>query len=440
VALEEAISDIIADYWLNVNPYCGMPSSEVYNRLPEDFQIKAPIEDIRSELQKMDENGKVSIREVHGDLWVYPKKKLLKIYDSSKAEEVGLYTKQLRLGGSQIEHRFFRRQVIDRYKQDPRYRFGEWDYGGTIQISDEAYLDSSVPESDKVSIQSFGIAYTDKGEKVVAVILSDLGDLSVEHQRYWSSFEIKKKYALDSDYVRTDFEAEFSDRISIFSAFTQELEEINKICALIGEQPLFKKTFVNDPPREFNWLTKPTTREYNSFIHTLDKMISENIDRDFFKGKIELNEEIQNDNGKVRVVSKGSIRLLEEYLAKYWRFPHPEPKNEMIRAFRNIRKARQKPAHVAVEDKYDITYPQQQRNLIFQAYRAIRTLRLLLMKHPKVKSYVPPRVAPKRTNRLSRTRLVSARNCTSILHKLLLCMCSKFWFFKAFTKSMSNSP
>lgn len=390
MTLEEAISDIIAHYWLNDNPYCGMSLREVCNRLQEDCQIKAAIEDVRSKLQEMKGKGKVSTRKVDDDLWAYPRKKLLEMYDSSKEEEVGTYTKQLRLGGSQIEHRFFRRQVLDRYKQDPRYRFGEWDYGGTIQISDEAYIDSSVPESDKVSIQSFGIAYTAKGEKVVAVILSDLGDLSVEHQRYWSSFEIKEKYTLDSDYVRTDFEAEFSDRISVFSAFTQELEEINKICALIGEQPLFKKNFVNNPPREFNWLTKPTTSGYNLFIHTLDKMISENIDRDFFKGKINLNEEIQNKTGKVRDVRKGSIRLLEEYLAKYWRFPDPEPKNEMIRTFKNIRKSRQKPAHVAVEDRYDITYHQQQRNLIFQAYRAIRTLRLSLANHPKAKSYIPP--------------------------------------------------
>lgn len=390
MALEEAFGDIIANYWLSDNPYCGMSLREVYNRLLEDFQIKATIEDVRSELQKMKENGKVSTREVHGDLWVYPKKKLLKIFDSSREEEVGTYRKQLRLGGSQIEHRFFRRQVLDRYKQDPRYRFEEWGYGGTILIKDGAYLDSSVPESDKISIQSFGIAYTGKGERVVTVILSYLGDLSVEHQRYWSSFEVKEKCSLDSDYVRTSFEAEFADRVSIFSAFTQELEEINKICSLIGEPPIFKKTFANNHPREFNWLTKPTISEYNSFIHTLDKMISENVHRDFFKGKINLNEEIQHETGKVRVVSKGSIRLLEEYLAKYWRFPDPEPKNEMIRTFKNIRKARQKPAHVAVEDKYDITYHQQQRNLIFQTYKAIRTLRLLLMNHPKAKSYVPP--------------------------------------------------
>jgi len=312
------------------------------------------------------------------------------LFSSSKEEEVGTYTKQLRLGGSQIEHRFFRRQVLDRYKQDPRYEFREWSFGGTILIKDEPYLDESVPEADKISTQHFGTGYTPNGEKVVAVILSYLGRLSVEHQCYWSSFEIKEKCLLDSDYVKASFEAEFSNRISIFSAFTQEIEEINKICNLIGEPPLFKKTFVNNLPKEFNWLTKPTRTEYNSFIHVLDKIISENINRGFFKEKISLKEEIPLGKDKARIVDKGSIRLLDKYLKKYWRFPDPKPKDEMIKTFRAIRKMRQKPAHQTIDDNYNAVYFENQRRLIYRAYKAIRTLRLLLTNHPKAKSYVPP--------------------------------------------------
>lgn len=391
MSLEEAISDILANYWLKENPYCGMSSTGIYERLPEEFRDKVKVQDVRRKLVEMRKDDKVSTRHIYDDVWAYPKRKLLELYDFSTDEEVGIYTKQLRLGGSQVEHRFFRRQVLDRYKQDPRYEFRELSFGGAIFIKDEFYLDKSVPEADKISIQRFGTSYTPNGEQVVAVILSDLGNLSLEHQRYWSSFEVKEKCLLDSDYVKTNFEAQFSDRISIFSAFAQEIEEINKICNLIDEPPLFKETFIDNPPREFNWLTKPTRREYNSFVHVLDKIISENINKGFFKGKINLKEEISLEKGKVRIVDKGSITLFEEYLEKYWRFSDPERKNEMIRTFKTIRRMRQKPAHQTINDQYNAIYFEHQHRLIYHAYKAIRTLRLILMNHPKAKSYIPPK-------------------------------------------------
>jgi len=156
--------------------------------------------------------------------------------------------------------------------------------------------------------------------------------------------------------------------------------------------PYSKETYVGNPPPEFSWLTKPTRSEYNSFIHALDKMISENINRDFFKGKIDLNEETELRNGKVRIIDKGSLKLLDEYLKKYWRFPDSKPKNEMIKTFKTIRAMRQKPAHQIIDDYYDSGYYKRQRNLIYKAYEGIRTLRLILTNHPKAKSYVPPKL------------------------------------------------
>jgi hypothetical protein len=119
-------------------------------------------------------------------------------------------------------------------------------------------------------------------------------------------------------------------------------------------------------------------------------LISENINRDFFEGKINIQEEIAQKKGKVRIIDKGSIGLLEEYLAKSWRFRDPKLKDEMIETFKRIRALRQKPAHLHVDDKYDSVYHQQQRDLIFRAYKSVRTLRLLLMNHPRAKLYNLP--------------------------------------------------
>ncbi len=39
-------------------------------------------------------------------------------------------------------------------------------------------------------------------------------------------------------------------------------------------------------PRNFGFLIRPTLEEFNAFVHTLDKLLSENINRDFFGNEI----------------------------------------------------------------------------------------------------------------------------------------------------------
>lgn len=411
--LKNKIRDIIANYWLNENKYCGLSSFHIYERM-QDLVEGVTEEDIKTILKEMEKSGEISTRKIEGtdrtyyrinasgveevvepgpyvDIWAYPKRKLLEKYDTSKAEKVGIYTKQLRLGGSQISHKFFRRQVLDRYREDSRFVFEEWGTSGYIGIKDEFYLNDSVPEADKIGIQSFGKGYDSNGEEVVAVILAYLGRLSVEHQNYWSSYEIKEKCKLDADYVKTHFEAEWTDRVSIYRAFSQELEEINNICDLMDEPPLFKRTFLDNAPKEFSRLTKPTKDEYTKFIHAIDKMISENINRNFFKSKITFQEKISTGENKLRIIDKSSLRLLEEYLEKYWKFPNPKPKEDMIETFKHIRKMRQEPAHKITDDAYDLNYFQKQHELTDRVYRAIRTLRLILKNHPKARSYQSPK-------------------------------------------------
>lgn len=413
MSLRKIVSDLVANYWLIENKYCGVSSDYLFKKILS--QGKEVSEDeIKIVLKSMEKENLFSTREIesgdrsqwvfengqfkeivepgpHIDLWAYPKRKLLEKYDNSKVEDVGIYTKQLRLGGSQVEHRFFKRQVLDRYREDPRYDFSEYGSSGYFGIKDQFYLDENEPEKDKVSIQRFGYGYDSNGMGVVAVILVYLGGLSIKHQNYWRSFEIFERCKLDSDYVKTSFGAEITDRISIYRAFSQELEEINKICILINEPPLFRETYGEIAPRHFGRLTKPTQKQYNAFIHLLDKMISENLNKKFFKNKIELKEELVTKDGKIKIIDKNTIRLLEEYLERNWRFPDPEPKDEMIRIFKKIRQDRQAPAHRIIDDKYDVQYFEKQNEVMIQAYRAIRTLRLIFQCFPKAKNYEAPK-------------------------------------------------
>ena len=120
-------------------------------------------------------------------------------------------------------------------------------------------------------------------------------------------------------------------------------------------------------------------------------MISENINMKFFKGKIDIQEEISREENKSRIIDKNSLRLLEEYLEKYWNFRDPKPKDDMIETFKFVRKMRQEPAHKITDNIYDSAYLQKQHELIERVYRAIRILRLILKNHPKGRSYQSPK-------------------------------------------------
>ena len=294
----------------------------------------------------------------------------------------GKYSYKLKKGGNNLKLVYFERAVLDRYKHDPRFKVVEYGVGGYLSIKDEYYLDESVLESEKVAIQSFVKGYKHNGTEVVGTLLIYLSQLSPEHQNYWASYEVAEVCKMDADSFQQEFMAEFTDRVSPFDAILQELKEINQLCDLMGEPHLFIKVFDIEDIDRFGWITKPTMGEFSALVHILDKLFSENLNKDFFRGKIPLKDNSDKD--------KGTISLLEEYMNTKIRFPDPGPKDEMIGVFRSIRKDRQKPAHKVSKDKYDPKYLKLQKDLIYSSYSAIRTLRLIFMNHPKTRRYKPP--------------------------------------------------
>lgn len=287
--------------------------------------------------------------------------------------------------------KFFELHVLDRYRQDPRYIIGEYPVSMTLGIKDQFYLDKTVSESDKIDIQSLGYAFRKKdNSKVIVTYLPYLARLSKEHQNYWASFEINDECILDQDFFDQEFGAKFTDRVNIFDAFIQELIEINKLCRMSNNLNLFKNTYEDNKPTNFCWITKPTYESYYKLVHIIDKLISENIHKDFFKSEIDLQEKIPQHNNEFKVVDKGTIRLLEEWINKKFKFPDSEPKNKMIDIFKKVRKERHKPAHSLTDDNYNVHYFEKQKELVIESYRSIRTLRLILMNHPLTKSYNPP--------------------------------------------------
>jgi len=64
-----------------------------------------------------------------------------------------------------------------------------------------------------------------------------------------------------------------------------------------------------------------------------------------------------------------------------------KPVEEMIAAFREVRKLRSPRAHAPIEDRYDQKYFKQQRELILRTYKGVRLIRLIFQNHSSCWEY-----------------------------------------------------
>jgi hypothetical protein len=305
------------------------------------------------------------------------------------------FTRRLMLGEAQLEFHAFDLSVLEFYRNDPRYHYETNDIGGWISVRD-AYSDPATEpetpkmhERDQVFLQTFGFAYDDDMNRAVVVFTRYLADLSPEHQQIWNAKRLDGTYRLHPDYYRNSIVGDWGTKISIFEAFTAELKHINAMARLMGKPPLFRNEF-GTRPKGFSFLVRPTTKELNDFVLTLDQMMSDNLNKDFFRGDIELETDTPRADGKIVVTQKGTIQLLEQWFQTMMRWPDPKPFDEMVSAFRKVRKLRQSPAHKIEDSAFDQGLFKEQRSLVIEAYKAVRTIRLLFANHPAVRDYKVP--------------------------------------------------
>ena len=322
---------------------------------------------------------------------IYPSAKHLKeVVDPSKYEGKP-FTLLLALGEPQLAFKVFDLNVLEIYRNDPRYSYHTNDISGHLSISSKYYEDGKVAESDRILLQTYGFAYYSELNRAVAVFLRYLSDLSPEHQQIWKAKMLAGDYFLHPDYDRAS-RGELPIGISIFDAFIYELKYINDMCKLIQQPPLFKNDYYEAKPRTFGFLIRPTLKEYCDFIHLLDKLISENLNKKFFVNVVASEQEQKRGDGKVVVRQKGTLQMLEEYLNTTFTPEDKQPMKEMIETFKEIRKLRQKPAHAIDDNIYDQKYIKAQRDLIIRAYSGIRLIRLILENNPQTKGYKIPDV------------------------------------------------
>ena len=297
------------------------------------------------------------------------------------------FTTMLAQGAAQLEFRAFDLSVLEFYRNDPRYHYTTNDIHGTISVKQEH---SGLRDSDQVFMQTFGYCYDDDLNRAVAVFLRYLHDLTPEHQRIWQAKLLDSKHNLHPDYYRTSIVGEFPERLSIYDALLAEQREINLMAEKFGKPPLFRSTYEGSRrPKGFGILIRPTKQAYESFVHMLDKLMAENLNRDFFRGDLELSETAVKQSGETLKIQVPTIRLLEQWFKDATSYN----KNTMLATFRNIRRLRQRPAHTLLDDdRFDQKFLKEQRTLIQDAYLAVRTIRSLFETHLGIEHEVSKRL------------------------------------------------
>lgn len=292
------------------------------------------------------------------------------------------YALALALGAPQLRHKAFDLHVLEPYRNDPRYSYDCDDIYG--QLSGFANEDG-LRDRDNAFLK-FGFAYGDDMARYVAVFNWELFRLSPEHQQMWSARETDASTMLHPDYYRTQVLGDWPERISIYGAFIEELRVINRMAGAMGRKPLFRRDYENARPKAFASLLRPTLREFNDFVRLLDVMLSDNLSTDFFNGEVPLESEHERPDGRIEVRRRGSIQILESWIALKFRPRDPDPVKEMFATLRRIRAMRNKPSHSALEDEFSKEIAENQRNLMIDAYAAVRLLRLILANHAKAKT------------------------------------------------------
>ncbi|MBB1489752.1 hypothetical protein H4O21_24390, partial [Oceanospirillum sp. D5] len=115
-----------------------------------------------------------------------------------------------------------------------------------------------------------------------------------------------------------------------------------------------------------------------------------NINKDFFKDKVEFYDIVELKNGMVERKSKGTLRLMEDWLGGIFKAEQNNELKKLFKQLKEIRRERQNPAHKISENEYDKKYIELQKQLINKAYHSIKGLRHIFQQHPLAKDIEIP--------------------------------------------------
>jgi len=319
---------------------------------------------------------------------LYPKAKALKRMKLSEKFEDAPFAKAMARGRSTLELAFFSSDVLEGYRNDARYRFGMGDFGINFGLSDEAYDDKDQPEKDRVGLVHLGFAYDMRQYEPevpdspivrrVAAFYGDLDNLTPEHQQRWASFQVDEEGIVPHPVWYASQMGRWPDGIGPFARLAQELKAISDLFENLWGVRLFRS---NELPEDFGWMLRADQREWDHFIHSFDKLLSDNIDGAAL------------DKAKVPQVNEkrerlGTLNRLELFMTM--NHVTTDAAKWALKPLRQVRAARQKPAHALRTNVTDRTLVRKQRDLLRDVNEVLINIRQWLSSHPQNREWKEP--------------------------------------------------
>jgi hypothetical protein len=382
--LELARKKIIDIYFDDENPYIM--------RLPLDYD--KTLKEFENKIKSGEKNKKVSNYGNNLTLiinsWgccLYPSEALIK-------ENIGShhldhpYSRELALKRYHFSYKFFDRSFLIEIYQDPRYEINMEDFQGSLYFTGEN-------DTNKFWIEHFYFGLNEKNKELhqrpVAIMLSDLHNLSSKEQHRFKYYELENQ----DDYTIHPVSEKMiigliPSYTTIFKALITEIQNLNKIFIKKYGLKIFKEDYSDRNNlktksfyRDYDYLNIPTKKAYNNFVHTLFKVIIDNLNKDLLeKIALENNINLKTENEE----KKGTLTLLVDYLKLFnTDLPQKFKNTDLPQKFKKFVKDKIKPnrsqnAHDFIEDEYNEKYLEEQICVMEILYSQIRGMREIFVK------------------------------------------------------------
>lgn len=319
---------------------------------------------------------------------LYPRAKALKRMKLPEKFEDVPFARAMARGRSTLELAYFSPDVLEGYRNDARFQFGMSDFGINFWLSDEAYDDKDQPEKDQVGLMHLGFAYDmsqyapeDPDSPIVrrvAAFYGDLDDLTPEHQQRWASFQVHEEGLAPHPVWYASQMGHWPDGMGPFARLAHELEAISDLFENVWGARLFRS---HGLPEDFGWILRADQREWDHFIHSFDKLLSDNIDGAALdKAEVPRINERRDPLGTLgRLELFMTVNGVKADRAKW-----------ALKPLRDVRTARQKPAHALRTNVTDHNFIRKQRDLLHDVDEVLINIRQWLSSHPRNRGWEEP--------------------------------------------------
>ena len=304
------------------------------------------------------------------DLWLFPTEP---------------YRHRMAGGSGTLELAYFDLDVIEPYRNDPRFHYWSSDVSVHLGIGDEAFLDPDEPEKDKITSLRLGFAYdpstiqSSQIRRSICAFVGDLSTLTSEHQQRWRTFELASGDGIEPHPTWWSMQmGHWPEAVGPFQRILEEIKAINELFTLAYGEELFS---TSDHPREWGWVLRSSTVEWEQFILASDKLLSDNLRK---KALDAARVSTTQPDGR----DAGTLTRLGYFLESKTPCPK-EVSDEILAPLKRVRAERQKPAHKLSVAKTDQKVTAQQRDLLSDVGHALQTLREVLSFHPKAAGWKP---------------------------------------------------